>query len=88
MVNQSAPATERFLSRKELDIFLADAFMMVVVAFLPEGEEGEFWESYLELANHGRRTPLHFRHTSQLSLGQGFGLSPVDGGIAIVKPSR
>lgn len=87
MINQSKPATQEFSSRKELDLFLAVQLVPVVVAILPDGEKGEFWDAYLELANIGRRTPLLFRHSSQLDLAKGLGL-PHSGGIVIGKPVR
>lgn len=88
MINQSIPATRSFKNRKELDLFLGNAIVPVIVAILPEGEKGHFWETYVELANHGRRTPLHFLHSSQLALANNLGLSPEDGGIVIAKPQR
>ena len=87
MVNQSIPATQRFMTRKELDLFLGGALNPVVVAILPDGERGDFWEAYLDLANLGRKTPLHFRHSAELSLSNGFGLFNT-GGVVILKPSR
>jgi hypothetical protein len=88
MVNQSAPATREFLSKKELDLFVGNQLIPVIVAVLPHGEEGEFWEHFLELANIARRTPLLFRHCSQLALARGLGLSQVNGGIVIARPPR
>ena len=88
MVNQSTPASHAFSTRKELDTFLSNALMTVIVAILPEGEEGDFWEYYLELANHGRRTPIHFWHSSQLSLAASFQLSPDQGGLLMATPAR
>ena len=88
MVNQSTPASRAFSTRKELDTFLSNALMTVIVAILPEGEEGDFWEYYLELANHGRRTPLHFRHSGELSLAEGFHLPLDQGGLLMATPAR
>ncbi len=87
MVNQSIPATQGFLTRKEFDFFLGSALNPVVVAILPDGEEGEFWEAYVEIANLGRKTPLYFRHSTQLSLATGFKLSN-NGGVVVLKPPR
>lgn len=87
-MNQSIPATQSFMTRKELDLFLANALMTVIVAILPEGEDGEFWEYYLQLANHGRRTPLHFKHSNELSLSNGVGLSSDTGGLVLATPAR
>ena len=87
-MNQSIPATREFSSRKELDLFVANQLVPVVVAILPDGENGVFWESYLELANIARKTPLVFRHSSQMVLSKGLGLSQVRGGIAIMRPPR
>ena len=87
MVNQSIPVTQSFSTRKELDLFVSNALNPVVVAILPEGQEGQFWEAYLELVNFGRKTPLHFRHSVHTSLASGLGLSNA-GGIVIFKPSR
>lgn len=88
MVNQSIPATESFSTRKELDLFLSNAVMTVIVAILPKGENGEFWDHYLELANHGRRTPLYFKHSSELSLASGLGLPSDTGGMVMATPAR
>lgn len=88
MINQSIPATREFSSRKELDLFVANQLVPVVVAILPDGESGEFWESYFELANIARKIPLVFRHSSQMHLSKGLGLSQVRGGVAIMRPTR
>lgn len=87
MVNQSLPATQKFLTRKELDLFLANALSPMVVAVLPDGESGEYWEAYLELANLGRKTPLHFWHSTELPIAHGLGLSK-EGGVVVLKPIR
>lgn len=88
MINQSTPATQEFSSRKELDWFLSVQLVPVIIAILPDGEQGEFWDAYLELANLGRRTPLVFQHSSQLGLAKGLGLSQDSGGIVIGRPPR
>ena len=88
MVNQSVPATQEFSTRKELDLFVGSQQVPVVVSVLPDGEKGQFWDSYSELANLGRKTPLVFRHTSQLQVAKGLGLSPLNGGIVIARPPR
>lgn len=87
MVNQSIPATQEFSSRKALDICIATQLVPVIVAVLPDGEQGQFWEAYLELANIGRRTSLLFRHSSQLYLAKSLGLQE-KGGIIIARPPR
>lgn len=86
-MNQSIPATKSFLTRKELDLFVGNALNPVVVAILPDGEKGDFWEAYLDLANLGRKTPLHFRHSADKSLSSGFGLLPGES-IIVIKPPR
>lgn len=88
MVNQSTPATRQFTTRKELDLFVASQLVPVVVALLPDGEQGLLWDVYVELANIGRRTPLIFRHSSQSLLAKGLGLSPEKGGVVIARPQR
>lgn len=88
MVNQSVPATREFSSRKELDLFIASQLVPVVVTILLDGEQGQFWEAYLELANIARRTPLLFRHSSDLALSKGLGLPQVRGGTVIARPPR
>lgn len=88
MVNQSSPATRHFNSRKELDLFLGNALAPVVVTVLPDGEKGDLWEGHLELANTGRRTPLHFWHSNVASLAKGLGLTTEEGGIVIARPPR
>ena len=87
MVNESIPATRKFLTRKELDIFVTGALAPVVVALLPEGEQGRFWEAYLELANLARGTYLHFWYSDEVSLAKGLGL-PAEGGVLIARPPR
>lgn len=88
MVNQSIPATKGFSTMKELDLFVTGALAPVVVAVFPDGEQGEFWNAFLELANLGRSTPLYFWHSSNLLLTASLGLSPEDGGVTAVRPSR
>lgn len=88
MVNQSIPATREFSSRKELDLFIVNRLVPVIITILPDGEQGQFWEAYLELANIARRTPLLFRHSSDLALSNGFGLSQIRGGTVIARPTR
>lgn len=87
MVNQSLPASHGFINKKELDLFLSGEFVPVVVAILPQGEHGDFWESYLEIANLARKYPIQFWHSNQTSLAKGLGLTP-EGGIVVMRPPR
>lgn len=88
MVNQTTPATVQFSSQKEFDLFIANQLVPVIICILPDGQQGHLWEAFLELANLGRTTPLLFRHSSQLVLAKGLGLSPDIGGIIIARPPR
>lgn len=88
MVNQSTPATREFSTRKELDLFVGSQLVPVVVALLPDGEQGLLWDAYVELANIGRRTPLIFSHSSQSLVAKGLGISPEKGGVVIARPQR
>lgn len=87
MVNQNIPATQKFVTRKELDFLVRGGLAPVVVTVLPEGEKGTLWERYSEIANLARDTPLHFWYTSDVSLSKGLGLSP-DESVVIMRPPR